>query len=80
MLSLPYRAYNFCAADRPGFCEICDRSLFSAIFQLGCTIFDLDGGDVTNAIGAVKNAEEVAGSVIAALIDEGVLERPGEEI
>lgn len=41
-----------------------ERAAFSAIFQLGGTIFDLDTDDVSNPLAAQQNAQEVAEAVI----------------
>ncbi len=47
-----------------------ERAAFSAIFQIGGTIFDLTADDVSNPKAAQENATAVAQSVIAALNEE----------
>lgn len=44
-----------------------DRAAFSAIFQLGGTIFDLTPDDVSNPLAAAQNAQELAEAVLAVL-------------
>lgn len=44
-----------------------ERAAFSAIFQLGGTIFSLSKDDVSNPLAAQQNAKEVAAAVIEAI-------------
>ena len=46
-----------------------ERAAFSAIFQVGGTIFDLDKTDVTNPKAAQEDAQDLAKAVIETLKD-----------
>lgn len=48
-----------------------ERAAFSAIFQIGGTIYDLTKKDVTNPDAAIKNAELVAHSIVTELKKQG---------
>lgn len=47
-----------------------ERAAFSAMFQLGGTIFDLTDDDVSNPKAALTNAQQLAAAVIEALRDQ----------
>jgi len=50
-----------------------EKAAFSAIFQFGCSLFELDKDDVTNTASAIRNAYEVAKDVIQCLKEEGTV-------
>ena len=52
--------------------SITERAAFSAIFQVGGTIFDLTREDVSNPFGAMENAKAFASEVITTLKGEEV--------
>ncbi|GAA4666777.1 ParA family protein [Bartonella pachyuromydis] len=50
-----------------------NKAAFSSIFGFGCTLYQLDKGDVSNAKSAIENAEHVANDIVEALKIEGMM-------
>ncbi|WP_413154804.1 AAA family ATPase [Bartonella sp. cb54] len=52
---------------------IMNKAAFSSIFGFGCTLYELNKADVSNAESAIINAEQVTADVVEALKLEGVM-------
>ncbi|WP_332066264.1 ParA family protein [Bartonella sp. CB189] len=52
---------------------IMNKAAFSSIFGFGCTLYDLNKEDVSNAKSAIINAEQFAADIVEALKLEGVM-------
>ncbi|AQX31520.1 ParA family protein [Bartonella schoenbuchensis] len=50
-----------------------NKAAFSSIFGFGCTLYQLNKEDVSNAESAIKNAEQVATDIVKALKLEGII-------
>ncbi len=49
---------------------LAERAPYSAMFQIGGTIFDLTDADVSNTKGAIADARKFASAVIAVLQEQ----------
>ncbi|WP_336279626.1 ParA family protein [Bartonella sp. CB175] len=52
---------------------IMNKAAFSSIFGFGCTLYDLNKEDVSNAESAIVNAEQFTADVVEALKIEGIM-------